>query len=237
MKRYLITGASRGIGREIALAIAGNDIELTLHGRDTSALAETVKQVKAKVPGCKTIEVTCDLSKADDVAKFVDSLRRIAFDAVINNAGIAMAKPVEKMSDAEVLRLIAINLTAPMQLVMGLYPQMKSGSSIITILSGAAYIAYPTFSAYCASKFGLEGFTQCLRLEAIERGIRVINIYPGSTDTDIWHGVDGDWPREKMLDPKRVGEAVAFALNQPEGVLVGALRITNQAGNITPKAK
>src|SRR5438045_6962040 len=79
---------------------------------------------------------------------------------------------------------------------------MPPGASIVNILSIAAKTGFPNWSAYCMSKFALEGFFQSTREELRERKIRVINIYPAATDTNIWNSVEGDWPRGKMIDRK-----------------------------------
>jgi NADP-dependent 3-hydroxy acid dehydrogenase YdfG len=77
------------------------------------------------------------------------------------------------------------------------------------------------------SKFALEGFSQSVREEFRPRGIRVLNIYPAATDTEIWKGVEGEWPREKMLAAEEVAEAVAFALSRPNDVSVENLSVQN----------
>src|SRR5207249_3226201 len=135
MKRYLITGASRGIGRAIAEKLAAADVTLLLHGRDTVALADTRKAVE---PHC-----------------------------------------------AQVILLIA------------------------------ARTGFANWSAYCMSKFALEGFSQSVREELRDRKIRVINLYPAATDTNIWDHIEGKWPRRKMISPKDVAGAVAYALSRP----------------------
>ncbi len=80
------------------------------------------------------------------------------------------------------------------------------------------------------SKFALEGFSQSIREELRPRGIRVINIYPGATATEIWNNADGDWPTEKMMSPLEIAEAVNYALSRPPSVAVENLSVTNAAG-------
>ncbi len=109
---------------------------------------------------------------------------------------------------------------------------MPSGSSIVNILSVAAKTGFPGWSAYCMSKFALEGFSQSLREELRPRGIRVINIYPGATATEIWNTAEGDWPRDKMMSVDEVAEAVSYALSRPASVAVENLTLTNAAGTL-----
>ena len=82
------------------------------------------------------------------------------------------------------------------------------------------------------SKFALEGFSQSVREELREHRIRVLNIYPAATNTEIWDDVTGDWPREKMISAEEVASAVAYALSRPENVAVENVTLLNAAGNL-----
>ena len=82
------------------------------------------------------------------------------------------------------------------------------------------------------SKFALEGLSQSVRAELRERRIRMINIYPAATNTEIWNDVSGEWPREKMISAEQVGDAVAFALARPETVAVENITLSSAAGNL-----
>lgn len=82
------------------------------------------------------------------------------------------------------------------------------------------------------SKFALEGFSQCVREELRDRKIRVINLYPAATDTDIWTQIEGNWPRNKMISPGDVANAVAYAISQPADVALERISISNLTGNL-----
>ncbi len=110
--------------------------------------------------------------------------------------------------------------------------QMPPGSSIVNILSIAAQTGFANWSAYCMSKFALEGFSQSVRDELREHRIRMINIYPAATNTEIWNDVEGDWSREKMISAEQVASAVAYALSRPENVAVENITLSNAAGNL-----
>ena len=109
---------------------------------------------------------------------------------------------------------------------------MRPGCSIVNILSIAAKTGFANWSAYCMSKFALEGFSQSVREELREHCIRMINIYPAATNTEIWDDVSGEWPREKMISASEVASAVAFALSQPATVAVENITLSNAAGNL-----
>jgi NAD(P)-dependent dehydrogenase (short-subunit alcohol dehydrogenase family) len=107
---------------------------------------------------------------------------------------------------------------------------MPAGANIVNILSVAAKNAFSGWSAYCMSKFALDGLMRAVREELRERGVRVINIYPAATDTEIWGAVEGTWPREKMMPASEVAEAVAYALARPMSVLVEDVTLGNLGG-------
>jgi short-subunit dehydrogenase len=230
MKRILITGASRGIGRAIAEKLAAPDETLLLHGRDTVALAETCKAVESNCAG--VVKLVHDLATEKGVSNLIAQVGDDPIDVLINNAGIAVVKPFREITFEEWKQTIGVNVTAPFLLIQRFAGQMPPGSSIVNVLSVAAKTAFPNWSAYCMSKFALEGFSQSVRAELRERRIRVINIYPAATNTEIWNDVAGDWPREKMISAVEVADAVAFALSRPDNVLVENITLSNAAGNL-----
>jgi len=230
MKRYLITGASRGIGRAIAEKLAAPDHHLLLHGRNREALAKTCRLVRAK--SGQAVALSYDLRRAVRVEKLIEAVGAEPLDGLIHNAGVALVKPLEKITLAEWDTLFAVNVTAPFLLTQRLAPKMQPGSSIVNILSIAAKTGFPGWSCYCMTKFALEGFSQCIREELRPRGIRVLNVYPAATNTEIWNAVEGNWPREKMLLPEEIGDAVAYALSRPPGVVVENIDLLNLTGRL-----
>ncbi|MEY2480133.1 MAG: hypothetical protein QOI04_1060 [Verrucomicrobiota bacterium] len=230
MKRYLITGASRGIGRAVAEKLAGPDVTLLLHGRDPVALAETCKSVKARC--ANVVSLLHDLAKAKGVANLIEEVGKEHVDLVVNNAGIAIVKPFGEITLTEWEQTLGVNVTAPFLLTQHFAPQMPPGSSIVNVLSVAAKTGFAHWSSYCMSKFALEGFSQSLREELREHKIRVINIYPAATDTDIWNAVEGDWPRHQMISAAQVADAIAYALAQPPDVLIENITLGNLSGSL-----
>jgi NAD(P)-dependent dehydrogenase (short-subunit alcohol dehydrogenase family) len=228
MKRYLITGASRGIGRAIAEKLPDRDCTLLLHGRDREALATTCQLVEAK--RAPAIPLCYDLRDPTAIQKMVEEIGNEPLDGLINNAGVAVVKPLEAVTLAEWQTTLDVNVTAPFLLTQKLLPIMSAGSTIVNILSIAAKTGFPNWSSYCMSKFALEGFSQAVREELRPRAIRVLNIYPAATATEIWNGVEGDWPRERMLSATEVAEAVAFALSRPNQVAVENITLQNVSG-------
>jgi NAD(P)-dependent dehydrogenase (short-subunit alcohol dehydrogenase family) len=230
VKRYLITGASRGIGRAIAEQLAANDVALFLHGRDTAALAEVCQSVKAR--SANVVPLIHDLAVTSGVSNLIEEIGSEPIDLLVNNAGIAVVKPFCEITSIEWEQTLGVNVTAPFLLTQHFAPRMPPGSSIVNISSVAARTGFPGWSAYCMSKFALEGFSQSVREELREHRIRVINVYPAATNTEIWNRVEGEWPRDKMMSPVEIASAVAYALSRPGDVALENITLTSVAGNL-----
>ena len=230
MKRYLITGASRGIGRAIAEKLAANDVQLLLHGRDTVALAEVCDSINDRC--ARVVRLIHDLAVPSGVSDLIDQVGKNPVDLLVNNAGIAIVKPFCEITPIEWEQTLGVNITAPFLLMQHFAPHMPPGSSIVNILSIAAKTGFANWSAYCMSKFALEGFSQCVREELRDHKIRVINVYPAATDTNIWSHIEGKWPRHKMISPEDVASAVAYALSRPADVALENISISSLTGNL-----
>jgi NAD(P)-dependent dehydrogenase (short-subunit alcohol dehydrogenase family) len=229
-KRILITGASRGIGRAIAEKLAAPEVTLLLHGRDTVALAETCKIVQPRCAG--VVKLIHDLATEKGVAGLISQVGVERLDVLVNNAGIAVVKPFREITADEWHQTLGVNVTAPFLLMQRFAGQMPPGSSIVNILSVAAKTGFANWSAYCMSKFALEGLTQSIRDELREHCIRVINIYPAATSTEIWDGIAGNWPRDKMMSPEEIASAAAYAMSRPRDIAVENITLSNAAGNL-----
>ncbi|MEP7078624.1 MAG: SDR family oxidoreductase [Chthoniobacterales bacterium] len=230
MKRYLITGASRGIGRAIAEQLAAPDIFLFLHGRDEKALALVAQLVRAK--GAETLCLMADLRDHDAVERLADEVQASPLDVLINNAGFAVVKPFDQISLEEWNALLSVNVTAPFLLTRRLAPRMASGSAIVNVLSIAAKTGFANWSGYCMTKFALEGWSQSLREELRARSIRVLNVYPAATNTEIWNGVTGEWPREKMMVAGEIASAIGYALSRPADVALENITLSSVRGTL-----
>lgn len=230
MERIVVTGASRGIGRAIAVRLAEPGRELVLAGRNTATLVETATAVRGR--GATARVVTGNLGTIAGVR----ALAAVAGDgplrALVNCAGVAVVKPVEEISPDEWERSLFVNVTAPFVLVRSVLNRLEAGSCVVSILSVAARRGFAGWSAYCAAKHALEGFTASLREELRPRGVRVVNVYPSATDTPLWDGIAGTWPRERMIPPEQVADAVAFAIERPDGVLVDSIELGHVSGAI-----
>jgi len=229
MNRFLITGASRGIGRAIALRLAQPNRTLLLHGRDKEALEESCRMVSEK--GARAVAVAADIGTIAGVEELADRVGPDNLDVLVNNAGVVYVEPFEKITLEQWQKTLAVNVTAPFVLIQKLNDRLTRGASIVNILSVAARTAFPNWSSYCMSKFALEGLSRCLREELRPRGIRVINIYPAATGTGMWDNIEGEWARDKMMPPEEVAEALAYALERPSSVMVEDISLGDMTGN------
>lgn len=229
MKSAVITGASRGIGRALAVTLTEKFDEFYLQGRDSKKLSESAELVLANAKRCETIET--DLTDTEGVMKLVNSIDTETVELLVNNAGSALVKPYHKLTLEEWNSSFALNVTAPFILMKELLPKFRKGTLIVNILSVAAKVAFPNWSSYVMTKFALDGFTKAVREELRTQGIRVVNIYPAATATEIWDSIQGEWDASAMLSPEEVAQAVLYAVSQDESTLIEEIALGNLKGN------
>ena len=182
----LVTGASGGIGRAIAGVLAARGYRLLLQGRDATRL----QQIRAALPGDAGHQVlVADLLDPADRQRMVQACRERAdgVDVLINNAGVSTFALLEDTHDGELARILNTNLLAPMALTRDLMPVLQSSGqpAVINIGSAFGHIGHPGFSVYGASKSGLHGFTEALRREVADSGVRVHYLAPRAVDTAL----------------------------------------------------
>ncbi|MGA8343006.1 MAG: SDR family oxidoreductase [Candidatus Sulfotelmatobacter sp.] len=229
----LVTGATRGIGLAIAHALAAEGCDLILTARSESALARIRREVAfAKI---QVLAHPCDVRDPHSVDALFRCARRQfkRLDILINNAGIAHANlPIEKLPFPVWKDVLETNLDGMFLVTQAALAMMKRRGTIVNNLSIAAARVFAGSAAYNASKHGALGLTNTLREELRPRGIRVIALLPGATDTDIWTTLWPQAPRRKMLLPQTVAEAVLQALLLPPDATVEALEILSTGGTL-----
>jgi len=227
----LVTGASRGIGLAIARTLAGKGCNLVITGRDEQALRRIGRELASRK--IQILVQSCEVRDPQSVDDLFRVLRRQfqRLDILINNAGIAHANlTVDKLPLPVWQDVIDTNLTGAFLVTQAALAIMKRGGTIVNNLSIAANRVFAGCSAYNASKHGALGFTSTLREELRPRGIRVIALLPGATGTDIWKTLWPQAPRNKMMSPATVAEAVVNALLLPPNATVETLEILPTAG-------
>lgn len=230
-KPALITGGSQGIGFAIARALAEEGCRLVLCGRTQSHLKRAQKELAAA--GGKALAVVCDVRDEESVRRMFAKLREECggLEILINSAGIAHPfTPVKKLSRETWDDVLATNLTGTFLVTRAALPLLRRGAQIVNVLSMSSKRTFPELAAYNASKFGALGFSNTLRDELRQEGIRVIAVLPGSTDTPIWETLWPDAPREKMIAPETVARAVVHALKSPAESVIEEISIMPAGG-------
>jgi len=208
-KVALVTGAGRGIGRSVALALARD-------GARVAALARTATELQAVAAAARAgavLPITADVSDADQVQCAVERvLAELGpIHLLVNNAGIFLEKPVSDTSPEDWARIMAVNALGPFLLVRAALPGMmrRRYGRIINLCSTASHRAYSGQAAYCASKHALLGFTKALAEELRGAGVRVHAVSPGGVNTSLVAGRKGIVSSDYM-SPDEVAEIVLF---------------------------
>jgi NAD(P)-dependent dehydrogenase (short-subunit alcohol dehydrogenase family) len=232
-KVALVTGATRGIGLAIARALAAETCDLILTGRDKAALTRISRELGSKK--IRIVVHACDARDPQSVDALFRAVRRQVkrLDILINNAGIAHKNlPVERLPYPVWKDVIETNLDGMFLVTQGALAIMERGGTIVNNLSIAANRVFAGSAAYNASKHGALGLTNTLREELRPKGIRVMGLLPGATDTDIWKTLWPEAPRSKMISPATVAKAVASAILLPPNSTVENLEILPTAGTL-----
>lgn len=229
----LITGATRGIGLAIALALADDGCNVIVTARDEKALNTLSSQLSRRK--IRVLAYSCDVRDPHSVDALFCEIRRQfrRLDILINNAGIAHANlPVDQLPYPVWKDVLATNLDGMFLVTQAALAIMQRGGTIVNNLSIAANRVFPGSAAYNASKHAARGLSNTLREELRPKGIRVIGLLPGATDTDIWKTLWPQAPRKKMMSPETVAKAVLAAILLPDNATVEALEILPRSGTL-----
>lgn len=212
----IVTGATRGIGRQVAAALRRRGIRVVATGRDVGLLNSLAAET-----GCITI--ACDLRDPDGVLNFYNEARDMVgdIDLLINNAGFNSRKaPIMETSLEEFDAQYAVNLRAPYILCREALQDMsvRRTGHIVNVLSTVCRASIPTMGVYSTMKYGLMALTQVLIKEAREHHVKVTGVYPGGTDTEFREAGRPDY-----MKPESVAEMVLTAIFSPDDVVVHEL--------------
>lgn len=218
----LVTGASSGIGRSIAEALAVAGATTILAARDVRRLEDSVDRIQAS--GGTACAIAADVTdEAQVIRLFAEAQERFGrLDLLINNAGVTTSAPAHELSLAEWRRVLDVNLTGVFLCSREALKQMRQqrAGRIINIGSVAAHVPRPNTAPYAASKAGLAGLTHALALEAREYGVTVCLVNPGNTRSGFWEAQPELAEREGVMGPENIARMVVAIATMPADVLV-----------------
>ena len=221
-KVALVTGASRGIGRGIAVGLAGEGARLVLAARDAKALKETEAKVVAQ--GSEALVVPTDVTSEEDITRlFAKTMQRFSrLDILVNSAGAFDGGPIDQLTTEAWDRVVAVNLRAPFLCTRAAFRIMKKqrDGRIINIGSIAGQRVRPNSAPYSSTKFGITGLTHVTALEGRECGITCGCLHPGNTFVE--RRVDASQAKnaEPMMTVEELAQAAVYMACQPPHVNV-----------------
>jgi NAD(P)-dependent dehydrogenase (short-subunit alcohol dehydrogenase family) len=237
-KISIVTGAAKGIGRGIALALAKNGSKVVLSDLDTKENEKAAKEIE-KETGSPCIAVTCDVSKKEQVDALVDAaVKKFGkLDILVNNAGIYPFKPFMELTEADWDKVINVNLKSVFMCSQAAAKAMKNGGKIVSISSIAAFVGFEGLTHYCATKGGINGFTRALALELASKKINVNAVAPGSIDTPgsgvvsmdeaARQQMNNSIPWKRMGTPDDIAQAVVYLASPGADYVTGQVLIVD----------
>jgi NADP-dependent 3-hydroxy acid dehydrogenase YdfG len=231
-KNVVLTGASDGIGRCTALKLAAAGSNLALVARTQEKLDSFQQELSTKYPQQKFIAYPCDICQLDQikstVQKIITDFKNI--HVLLNIAGIWLkTSPLEEVEPKDIQSIIQTNLIGLIQITNQLLPNLKLQSEAIIIndSSSSGVMARPEQSVYCASKYGVTGFTEVLKIDLKGSNVRVAGLYQGGTNTQLFSKANEvDKPLNDFTDPNDLADVIVFMLTRPAKIWLHDVRIT-----------
>jgi NAD(P)-dependent dehydrogenase (short-subunit alcohol dehydrogenase family) len=228
-KHILITGASQGLGRELALAFAREGAAaLALVARNQAALEELKTEVRQSDADARVLAIVADISRQDEIERVVATALDAfggRLDVLVNNASALGPLPMPYLLDyplADFRAVLDTNLIAPFLLIKKVLPAMiERGGSIINVTSDAGQVGYPGWGAYGISKFGLEGMSATWAAELAEAGVRVNLVDPGDMNTQMHRDAEPDEDPTQWADPTEVTEVFIYLASDESRAATG----------------
>jgi NAD(P)-dependent dehydrogenase (short-subunit alcohol dehydrogenase family) len=213
-KVVIVTGASEGIGRAIAERLAKEGAKLALVARNEDRLKEAADNVDGEA-------FVCDIRDKAQIQQTVDAIvaKFGGIDVLVNNAGIwQRVSQLDELSDEMVGDVLATNLTGTIFMTKYVLPHLRSKNeetAIVQVVSRSGIVAQEGQSVYTASKYGVKGFTDVLRVDLKGTSIRIGAVYQSGTDTEMFRKTGEDFSQEKFTSPADLADAVVYMLTRP----------------------
>lgn len=228
-KRVIVTGGSDGIGRHICLKLADQGCAIAIVGRNQARLDAVVAECKAR-GAAEARAYAADLMDAAAIeqaaAAMLDDFG--GMDILINNAGIwHKAGPLDSIDADMLVATVQTNLTALMQLTRHVLPVLRQQeeAAILNVASKSGVVAQAGQSVYSATKYGVRGFTDVLKVDEAETGVRVAGLYQSGTNTGMFAKADEDVPNHIFTEPDDLADVVVFMLSRPPKLWMHEVRV------------
>ena len=219
-KVALVTGASQGLGRALALAYAKEGASLVVNSRSEEGIRPVAEEAEGL--GAEVLAVAADVSRGEDARRLVDEAvgRFGGVDVLVNNAGLLGPRvAIEEYPEEEWRRVIDANLTGPYLVTKAAIPHLREGASIINVVSGVSVEGRAGWGAYSVSKFGVEGLSQILAAELEDRGIRSNAVDPGGMRTKMRAAAyPGEDPQTRITPEENTAVFLYLASDESKGV-------------------
>lgn len=226
-KIAVITGASRGIGKAIALDLARSGVYVVLLSRNENDLQEVVTAIRKE--GGKATAFNVDITDEEAVLKFLLSLSEISshVDVLVNNAGVGSFQPVIETDSMAWDQVMDVNVKGTFLMCKHVLPLMKAGKQghIISIASDVSKRTFANGAMYCASKYAQDAFCAALRKEVRPFNIKVSVVYPGLVETWFNNSIPGKNEDQLRLNPEDIASSVNHILSAPAHVVIDELMI------------
>lgn len=228
-KVALITGASRGIGKAVALGLAELGYQVVLTARNLSDMEKVADEITSK-GGLKPAVFATDITREDDVRQMTDQVFKAfkRIDVLVNNAGIHIGGSLE-LPVNDFKAMLDTNLTAQLMLLQYVVPVMKQQQSgyIFNVASRSGKVGFAASGGYCATKFGLVGLNESLYRELCPLGIKVTALCPAWVHTDMAQQAGTPLEPEEMIQPGDLYQTIKWLLTLSPGACVKEVVITN----------
>lgn len=230
----IITGATKGIGKAIAIAFCKEGYNLALCSRTQEDLEALKKELLAINPSVKIAICVVDVSQKEAVIEFGEFVKSTfsTIDILVNNAGVFLPGEITKEADGNLEMMIETNLYSAYHLSRTIVPVMRQQQSghIFNMCSIASIIAYPNGGSYSISKFAMLGMSKVLREELKSDNIRVTSVMPGATWSNSWAGFDG--PEERLMRPEDIADIILSTYKLSKQSVIEEIVIRPQLGDL-----
>lgn len=236
-RTVLVTGATSGIGRALAVAFAREGAHVTVHGRDTARLSAVVA-ASTEAGAASVRPLSLDLGQVEAIPAGLDAADRTlpaGLDVLVHAAGVITLGPVAETTPQQLRLNLSVNIEAPFVLTAALAPRVvRAKGQVVFVNSGAGLKANAGWAAYAASKHGLKALADSLREELKPAGVRVLSVYPGRTATPMQQRVrvleNAAYDPTAYIQPEDVATMVVEAVALPRSAAVVDLNIRMGAG-------